>query len=227
MMIVTIYSRFSNSVWCVLLLIICVAALWRGWLIQVERVHFDSDEAVVGLMAQHITQGKTVPTFYYGQDYMGSLDALLIAGGFKLAGTSIHTIRKVQLILYLLSIVTGYLLAYEISKRQTVALFTALLLAIPTMLGTLYTTITRGGYNEIILFGNLILLLGWQVTVEGLPAWWRWFALGLLGGLGWWVNGAIITPLIVVGLLGLRHFQTRTDPRTLTDSPRSMPDVRP
>jgi hypothetical protein len=37
-------------------------------------VPLNSDEAVVGLMARHILDGKR-PVFYYGQAYMGSLDA--------------------------------------------------------------------------------------------------------------------------------------------------------
>src|SRR5688500_554085 len=91
-----------------LLLILLIAVLLRGWLIQTESVAFSSDEAVVGLMARHITQGQPIPTFYYGQAYMGSLDALLIASSFLLLGESIKAIRIVQAILFLCSIVTGY-----------------------------------------------------------------------------------------------------------------------
>jgi hypothetical protein len=35
---------------------------------------FNSDEAIVGLMARHMLQGER-PLFFYGQAYLGSLDA--------------------------------------------------------------------------------------------------------------------------------------------------------
>lgn len=189
-----------------LIVVLLIAAVLRFWLIFSDGVAFSSDEAIVGLMARHITQGKPIPTFYYGQAYMGSGDALLIAGGFLILGVSLHTMRLVQALLYLFSIFTAYLLALQMTKRPLIGVITALLLAIPTMLGTVYTTITLGGYNEIILLGNLILLLGWQVTIEKSEKIWRWGILGLLMGIGWWTNGAIITPIFVVGIMGLRHF---------------------
>lgn len=160
-------------------------------------------------MARHITQGYSIPTFYYGQDYMGSLDAVLVAVGFEILGESVRTIRYVQLVLYLLIIWTSYLLAYRVTRRRSAALMTALLVAVPSMLGTTYTTLTLGGYNEILLLGNLALLLGWQVTVEQSESTWHWGTLGFVLGVGWWVNGAIITPLAVVGLMGLRYFSLK------------------
>jgi hypothetical protein len=192
-----------------LVLILGIAALFRAWLIASDGVSFDSDEAVVGLMARHITHGQTLPTFYYGQDYMGSLDAILVAGGFEILGESVHTIRVVQAVLYLLSLGAAYALAYEITRSHRVALMALLLLAIPTALGALYTTLTLGGYNEIVLLGSLMMWFGWQVTVGQQREAWRWAALGLAAGIGWWVNGAIVTPLAVVGLIGLRYFSVR------------------
>jgi hypothetical protein len=187
-----------------LILILLVAALFRVWLIAVDGAAFESDEAIVGLMARHINQGEALPTFFYGQAYMGSLDAMLVAGGFQVLGGSVATIRTVQAVLYLLALLTGYGLTYTITHRHRIAAMTLLLLAIPTALGALYTTISLGGYNEIILAGNVILLLGWQLTVEDRGGWWRWVLLGFVAGLGWWTNGAIITALLVVGLMGLR-----------------------
>ena len=189
-----------------LALILLIAALFRVWLIETDAVSFDSDEAIVGLMARHVNQGQPVPTFYYGQDYMGSLDALLVAGGFQLMGASVHSIRYTQLALYLLALVTAYALAWELTRSRHIALLTVLLLAIPTSLGVLYTTLTLGGYNEIVILGNLILLLGWQVTLGQRDGdLWRWAALGLVMGVGWWVNGAIVTVCLAVGVSGLRR----------------------
>jgi hypothetical protein len=197
----------------VLIAILLIAALFRAWLIAVDGVSFESDEAIVGLMARHINQGAPVPTFYYGQAYMGSLDAILVAGGFRLFGASVQTIRLVQAGLYLLAVATGYGLAHAMTGQRRIAAMTGLLLAIPTPLAALYTTLSLGGYNELVLFGALVLWQGWAVTegghADGAHNLWRWAVLGLAAGAGWWTNGAIASVLVVVGVLGLRHFSRR------------------
>jgi hypothetical protein len=72
----------------------------------------------------------------------------------------------------------------------------AWLAAIPTVLVTLYTTITLGGYGEILLLGNVILLLALKlrdVTGPDLPGLQRprsihsWALLGFGVGLGLWI----------------------------------------
>lgn len=185
--------------------IILLAVLFRAWLIAVDGVSFDSDEAIVGLMARHITQGEPIPAFFYGQAYMGSLDAILVAGGFVLGGESVATMRAVQLVLVVGELIAAYALALTVTRRERIAIMALLLLALPTALAALYTTATLGGYNEIALFGSVILLLGWQIAVEGRRARWRWALLGLLTGVGWWTNGAIVTPALVVVVLGVRY----------------------
>jgi hypothetical protein len=195
--------------WIAVLIILLVAGLFRVRLMADTRVAFESDEAVVGLMARHINQGQPVPTFFYGQAYMGSLDAILVAGGFQVLGESVQTIRAVQLVLYLLALVTGYALAMTVTHSRRIAGMALLLLAIPTAVGALYTTITLGGYNEIVVLGNIVLLLGWQVTVQERREAWRWALLGVAAGIGWWSNGAIITAILVTGLIGLRYFSLR------------------
>src|SRR5690606_24247956 len=105
---------------------------------------------------------------------MGSLDALLVAAGFRLLGTSIVVMRWVQAVLYLLALLTGYQLAYAVSRSYRIALMTLLLLGFPSLLGTVYTSITLGGYNEVIILGNVVLLLAWQIAVEQKSGAWRW-----------------------------------------------------
>ncbi|NUQ06312.1 MAG: hypothetical protein HUU31_20655, partial [Anaerolineae bacterium] len=135
------------------------ALIGRGLLLASGSVSFHSDEAVVALMARHILQGER-PVFFYGQAYMGSLDAWLVAVGFVLFGESVTAIRLVQSALYLLIVVTGCLAAYRLTGRAALALAAGLLPAVPNTLTALYTTATLGGYNETLLIGNLILILG-------------------------------------------------------------------
>jgi len=186
--------------WRPLILALIVALIARLILLASGAVSFHADEAIVGLMARHILQGER-PTFFYGQAYMGSLDAWLVALGFRLLGDSVSTIRVVQSVLYLLVVAAGYLLAWRLSERTAVAVVAGFVLAIPPVNTALYTTATLGGYNETLLFGTLILLLAYEVTHDHTRSYWRWALLGLCAGLGWWTNGLIVVFALPATLL--------------------------
>ena len=79
----------------ILLVIIIIAAGWKAILLSLNSFPFNSDEAIVALMARHILAGER-PVFFYGQAYMGSLDAYLVAAGFAIFGQSVWVIRLVQ-----------------------------------------------------------------------------------------------------------------------------------
>ena len=168
-------------------------------------------------MARHILQGER-PVFFYGQAYMGSLDAWLIAVGFQVLGASVLTIRIVEAILYLLIVATGFAVAWRVSDRVVVAVVAALVIAVPDVLLAIYSTATLGGYNETLLLGNLLLLLGWDITHEHRGSLGRWALLGLVAGIGWWTNGLIIAYALPVGGLILwdmwRNIRKATPPPT-------------
>ena len=50
--------------------------------------YFDSDQAIVGLMAKHAAEGRAFPVFLYGQTYMLGVEAWLAAPLFALFGPS-------------------------------------------------------------------------------------------------------------------------------------------
>ncbi len=175
--------------------ILVFALFWKLILILLDAFPFNSDEAIVGLMARHILFGER-PIFFYGQAYMGSLDAYLVALGFSIIGQKIWVIRLVQIILYCAISFTTYRIAEKIFDSAIPGLFAVALLAIPTVNMTLYTTVSLGGYGEALLIGNLILLLGFTL-VEGInkpeagnkKRYLFSFLLGLFIGMGLWANG--------------------------------------
>lgn len=165
----------------------------KAWIVLAGLVPFNSDEAVVALMSRHILQGQH-PIFFYGQAYMGSLDAYLTAAGFWLFGQSIWVIRLVQSILYLSVMLSTVCLARVAYASWRIATVSLLLLAIPTVNMTLYTTASLGGYGEALLIGNFILLTAlfihrdWRKNL--FPGrWWKWALFGFLSGLGLWAFG--------------------------------------
>src|SRR5438067_3149020 len=75
----TLTSRFVRGIpplrsplWVCLL----VALLIRAWLTYHTHGVIDGDEALVGIQAEHILRGQH-PFYFYGQVYMGSLEAYL------------------------------------------------------------------------------------------------------------------------------------------------------
>src|SRR5215207_4307670 len=121
--------------------LVVVAVVARLLLLASNSVSFHSDEAVVALMARHILQGER-PVFFYGQAYMGSLDAWLVAIGFALFGQTVIAIRIVQSALYLLVVTTGFMAAWKLSRNTLVASIAALTLAVPPVLVAVYTAMT-------------------------------------------------------------------------------------
>lgn len=177
-------------------------------LLATDSVSFHSDEAVLGLMARHILQGHR-PIFFYGQLYMGALDAYLIAASFAIFGQTVLAIRLVQVILYLATLGTTYGLAWRITHNRFAATAAALLFAIPPVMVSVYTTATLGDYQEILLLNNLIFWIVWDIFdgKKQSSAW--WFLAGILAGLGWWSLALIIVSLAPLTLQGLWHFRRK------------------
>ena len=173
-----------------LIAIVALAIALRLVLLAAGAFSFNSDEAVLTLMARHILQGER-PAFFYGQTYMGSLDAYLVAGAFGLLGESILVERLVQVILYALGVLVGYGVARRITGSRRAALMAALLYAIPPVLLTLYTTVSQGGHVEMLLVGSLVVWLGLYLESDTARASSKlmWLAWGLLVGLEFWIWG--------------------------------------
>jgi hypothetical protein len=58
-----------------------------------DQVSFDSDQAIVGLMAKHLTEGRAFPLFFYGQAYMLGVEAWVAAPFFALFGPTVGALR--------------------------------------------------------------------------------------------------------------------------------------
>ena len=97
--------------------ILLISAAWKALLYVWDVAPFNSDEAIVALMARHILQGQHM-TWFYGQHYMGSLDAYLIAGGFALFGEQVWVVRLTQGLLYMGTLVTTALLWMHFAIRR-------------------------------------------------------------------------------------------------------------
>jgi hypothetical protein len=78
------------------------AALGLAWLLVIARSFvyaayphssFDSDQAIIGLMAKHISEGRAFPLYLYGQSYLLALEPWLTVPYFWIAGPTVAALR--------------------------------------------------------------------------------------------------------------------------------------
>jgi len=82
--------------------------------LQYEQSDFDADQAIVGLMARHLAEGRAWPLFFYGQLYMMGVQAWLAAPVFLLIGSTVFALK---LPLLVINVLTGALLVVLLIKQ--------------------------------------------------------------------------------------------------------------
>ncbi|GAC1464921.1 MAG: hypothetical protein PVSMB2_31280 [Ktedonobacteraceae bacterium] len=173
----------------------------------------DSDEGTMGIMARHIAYRGEHPYVFYGQNYMGTIEAHIGAVFFHLFGPSFLTLRLSVILFVTLFLISTYLLASLLYSKK-VALVTLVVLS----LGSIYTitreTLASGGSTQTMLFGSLAFLLAAWLSFtykRGVPlrtnlmrivAYSCW---GIVLGLGFW-SDMIVLPFFAGAVLLLVIF---------------------
>ncbi len=197
-------ERLPLQLAAILAAVLIAALALKMILVAAGRLPFNADEAVVALMARHILAGER-PVFFYGQAYMGSLEAFLVASGFWLIGQHTWVIRLLQGVLYLGTIISTTWLGKSVFGSWEIGIGAAILLAVPTVNVMLYTTVSLGGYGEAILIGNLILLSGLRIGKligenASPPQFALWLIFGILVGSGVWAFGLTLVYSLPAGV---------------------------
>jgi hypothetical protein len=74
----------------VALVVAALLVLFRS--LPFEQIQFDSDQAIFGLMAKHVSEGRALPLFMYGQPYLLAVDSWLAAPWFIVAPPGLATL---------------------------------------------------------------------------------------------------------------------------------------
>ncbi|MCC7241430.1 MAG: hypothetical protein IT180_05865 [Acidobacteria bacterium] len=76
------------------------AVLLRSWFFLAhDESYFDSDQAIIGLMAKHLSEGRAWPLFFYGQEYMLGVEAWLMAPVFAVLGPTVFALRLTMMLI--------------------------------------------------------------------------------------------------------------------------------
>jgi hypothetical protein len=169
----------------------------------------NSDEGTMAIMAINIAYHGERPFMYYGQDYMGVIEAYLGAGFFHLFGSpSLFALRLGVILLVTLFFISTYLLSVKIFSRP-LALLTLAILSVGSIPLLTRQMIATGGSSQTLLFGSLVFLLAtwlassyrrgsslsiklWRVAIYAL--------FGLVIGLAMW-SDMIVLPYLVMACL--------------------------
>ncbi len=150
-------SRRAALFLCLILATLLVVA--RTVPFMAPGVRFDADQAVVGLMAKHISEGRAFPVFFYGQSYLLAVEAYLAAPVMWVLGP---TEVALKLPLLVMNVATVLLLVWRAHRDLGLAPWLALAGALPLAL----PAITPGSRLMDAMGGNIEPLLYTLMSVD-------------------------------------------------------------
>jgi hypothetical protein len=155
--------------------VVVVLTLFRSAMFVFRaQLSFDSDQAVFGLMAKHLIEGRAFPLFMYGQNYVLAVESWLAAPVFLIAGVSVAALKFPLL---LINIAVGLLLVALLRRETGLGAAAALIASLVFVLAPPGTSAAlldaTGGNVEPFLY----VLLLWLTRRH--PAW-----FGLILGVG-------------------------------------------
>ncbi|MEU2611950.1 DUF423 domain-containing protein [Micromonospora sp. NPDC007271] len=140
---------------------------YRLALLLADAPPTNSDEATMGLAALHIARGEDFPVWFYGQAYMGTLEAYLAAPLVALVGPSVLALRLPTLALYALFLALSWRLTRRLGGDPWYALLVVGILALGSDRVVKNQLIAGGGYPELNPAGVALALLTVGLCARG------------------------------------------------------------
>jgi hypothetical protein len=145
----------------------CGLVLLRSFLpVWYEGFEFDSDQAVLGLMAKHLSELRTFPLFVYGQHYILGVQSWLAAPVFLLAGPTVFALRLPLVFVNIaIAVLVIVLLVREAGLGPGLAFVAALPFVLPTPMVSTELLYALGYSAEPLLY----VLLLWVFRRRAIP----------------------------------------------------------
>ncbi len=161
-----------------------------------EQTFFDSDQAITGLMAKHLSEGRAFPLFMYGQPYLLAVEAWLAVPVFWIAGPTVAALRTS---LILTNAATAALIILGLERwgglRPAYGLAAAMFFCFPPPFLSSHL-VGAGGGNLLPL---LFVLIAWPLRAR--PIW-----LGVVLAIGFLVREftLAVVPVLLAGQIWTR-----------------------
>jgi hypothetical protein len=162
----------------------------------------DSDEAVVGLMAEAFRHGQ-LRAIFWGQSYGGTLEPALAAGVLSVVGASTTALKAVPIALSALAALLTWRVGLRVANGRT-AVVAGLLVWVWPGAYVWWSTKERGFYWACLCLSIAVVLLalqiGQQPRASGRAELGRWGLLGLCAGLGFWESPQVLFVVVPVAI---------------------------
>ena len=125
-----------------------------------EQIQFDSDQAIFGLMAKHLSEGRAFPLFMYGNEYLLAVEAWLAAPWFLVAPPTLLTL---SLSLILVNIATALLIVFALERWASLTPWQAFAAAVffivpPPIVAGDFVSVSGGNVEPFLYITALWLL---------------------------------------------------------------------
>jgi hypothetical protein len=156
----------------------------------------DGDEAILGLMATHISQGKSHPLFFYGQSYDAGAGILahIAALIFSLVGISGLGLKAVALGVWLAAVLMATLAVRRCFGWTAASMAAALLFWAPSSVE--WAMKARGGHVLAALFIMVMLYL----ALSDCQTLGRGAIIGVLGAAAIWCQPGVFPAAAVIAI---------------------------
>lgn len=163
----------------------------------------NGDDGVVALMAMHMLQGEGLPLVFYGQHYMGTLDAMVAALLFGLLGISAET-YKLGILLHagLTLILVGWAVVRQWGPTRA-CLAVGLLAVSPA---AIRWQMDPANYGLLFLFAAALTGLTLPLLADSAPRneagrTGLLYGWAFVAGLGFWMHSLVVSLVLPVPLL--------------------------
>jgi hypothetical protein len=167
------------------LLILIGTAILRFVILFVSQTHVTSDEAIIGLMAKHILEGRYFPFYFYGISYNASCawEAYLAVIPFAIAGIGVVALKIPTVTLSLLCLTLFYVMTTRLYSTRVATLASLLFALWP---GLMKWHFQPRGYAFYFLFIPALIILFLIIENEKIRRLRDFFLFGLACGIAFW-----------------------------------------
>jgi 4-amino-4-deoxy-L-arabinose transferase-like glycosyltransferase len=165
-------------------LFVLIAAA-RLTILLTSQTHVHSDEAIIGLMAKHILEGRYFPFYMYGQPYNAGAawEAYLAAIACAFFGVSVISLKSCIVVLSLLCLFLFYRMCLALYDQRTAILATIVFALTPSLLKWHFQV---RGYSWYFLSIPLLTILFLSVQSTPRRRWALFLVFGIASGLSIW-----------------------------------------
>ena len=193
------------------LLILAGTAIVRFVILFVSQTHVTSDEAIIGLMAKHIFEGRYYPFYFYGISYNASCawEAYLAVTPFAIAGVGVVALKIPTVLLSLACVALFYAMT---TRLYSIRLATLVSLIFALWPGLLKWHFQPRGYAFYFLFIPALIISFLIIEKKNVRRTRDFFFFGLICGVAFWSMELLLITIASLWVLSFlrRKFSVTT-----------------